>query len=130
MSKYNMEQFLYFLLHIIGINSHGVKMSCLLSNLNKHEARFWEVSGEHPLALFQEGFGMHWGVCYINTPVPKHRQQLLHSDRALHHPMFQLNVGWMYGKEGVTALWCLHLCQKRNYLASPGLPWSSLPSYT
>lgn len=41
-----MEQFSYFLLHIIRINSHGVEMPCLLSDLIKHEARFCEVSAE------------------------------------------------------------------------------------
>lgn len=35
-----MGQFLYFLLHTIRIYPHGVEVSCLLSDLNKHEAKF------------------------------------------------------------------------------------------
>lgn len=43
-----MGQFLYFLSHTIRIYSHGLDMSCLLSDLNKHEARFWQVTGDRP----------------------------------------------------------------------------------
>lgn len=43
-----MGQFLYFLLHTIRIYSHGVEMSCFLSDLNKHEAGFSQVLGDCP----------------------------------------------------------------------------------
>lgn len=64
-----MEQFSYFLLHIIRIYSHGVKLSCLLSDLIKHEARFCEVLAEHLSAGTQESHGFPWGICCLNTCV-------------------------------------------------------------